>query len=87
MTDRRAIFSTHFLDDLDYWVRTNRKTARRLLKIVRETLREPHRGIGNPEALRGTLTGLWSRRLTQEHRVVYEVTGDAVSFLQGRYHY
>ena len=87
MADRRAVFSTHFIDDLDYWVRTDRKAARRLLKIVRETLRQPHQGIGKPEALRGTLAGLWSRRLTQEHRVVYEVSAEAVSFLQGRYHY
>ena len=87
MTDRRAIFSTHFLDDLDHWIRTDRKTARRLLKIVRETLRDPHQGIGKPEALRGKLAGIWSRRLTQEHRIVYEVAADVVSFLQGRYHY
>ena len=87
MGERRAVFSTHFLDDLEFWVRTDRKVARRLLKIVRQTLRDPHQGLGKPEALRGQLSGLWSRRLTQEHRVVYEVTAETVSFLQGRYHY
>ena len=87
MNDRQAVFSTHFLDDLDHWVRTDRKTALRLLRILRETLRDPYSGIGKPEALKRSLSGFWSRRLTQEHRVVYEVTEDAVRFLQARYHY
>ncbi len=68
-------------------MRTDRKTAARLLRIVRATLRTPSEGIGKPEPLRGRLAGLWSRRLTQEHRVVYEVADDAVHFLQARYHY
>ncbi len=87
MSERRAVFSSHFLDDLEHWVKSDRKVARRLLRIVRETLRDPFGGIGKPEPLRRQLTGLWSRRLTQEHRVVYEVTDKAVHFLQGRYHY
>lgn len=87
MAERRALFSSHFLEDLGHWVRADSKTALRLLRIVRETLREPFRGIGKPEPLRRELEGLWSRRLTQEHRVVYEVRGDVVRFLQARYHY
>ena len=87
MSERRAVFSTHFLDDLDHWIQNDRKAARRLVRIVRQTLRDPFSGIGKPEPLRRRLSGLWSRRLTQEHRVVYEVTDDAVHFLQGRYHY
>ncbi len=87
MGKRRAVFSTHFLEDLEYWVRTDRKLALRLLKIIRETLRDPQGGIGKPEPLKRELAGLWSRRLTQEHRVVYEVVEDAVRFLQARYHY
>jgi toxin YoeB len=87
MADRRSVFTTQFLEDLEFWVRTDRKVALRLLKIVRATLRDPHEGLGKPEPLRRRLAGLWSRRLTQEHRVVYEVTSDAVGFLQGRYHY
>ena len=84
---RSAVFSSHFLEDLESWVREDRKVALRLVRIVRETLREPFRGIGKPEPLRRQLAGLWSRRLTQEHRVVYEVTDDTVRFLQARYHY
>ncbi len=87
MSERVAVFAAGFLQDLDYWVRTDRKVARRLLRVVRETLREPHAGIGKPEPLRGELSGLWSRRLTQEHRVVYDVTASSVRFLQGRFHY
>lgn len=87
MSERQAVFSSHFLDDLEYWVRTDRKTSLRLLRIVRDTLRDPFKGIGKPEPLRRQLSGLWSRRLTQEHRVVYEVADDRIRFLQGRYHY
>ena len=87
MSDRRAVFSTHFLEDLDHWVANDRKVARRLLRIVRQTLREPFDGIGRPEPLRGKLASLRSRRLTQEHRVVYEATSEEVRFLQARYHY
>ncbi len=87
MPERRAVFSAHFLDDLGWWVRHDRKVALRLLRIVGETLRDPFRGIGKPEPLKRELSGLWSRRLTQEHRVVHEVVGDEVRFSQARYHY
>ena len=87
MSDREAVFSTHFLEDLEYWVRQDRKPALRLLRIIRETLRDPFSGIGKPEPLKRELSGFWSRRLTQEHRAVYEVTGQQVRFVQARYHY
>ncbi len=87
MGERQAVFSTHFLDDLSHWVRTDRKTALRLLRIVGDSLRDPFHGVGKPEPLRGELSGFWSRRLTQEHRVVYEVEEGVVRFLQARYHY
>lgn len=87
MSERLALFSTHCLEDLEYWVRTDRKIALRLLRIVRDTLRDPFSGIGKPEPLKGPFSGHWSRRLTQEHRVVYEVAGRTVRFLQARYHY
>ncbi len=87
MSERRAVFSSAFLEDLSYWVQTDRKTALRLLRIVEQTLREPFSGLGKPEPLKHDLAGLWSRRLTQEHRVVYEADPDAVYFSQARYHY
>jgi toxin YoeB len=87
MSERRDVVSTHFVEDLEHWVATDRKVALRLLRIVRETLRDPYAGVGKPEPLRRQLSGLWSRRLTQEHRVVYQPTDTTVFFLQARYHY
>jgi toxin YoeB len=87
MSDREAVFSTHFLEDLEHWTRQDRRVALRLLRIIRETLRDPFSGIGKPEPLKRELSGLWSRRLSQEHRVVYEVAGPQIRFLQARYHY
>lgn len=87
MSDRRAVFSTHFLKDMEYWTRTDRRTAIRLLRLIREILKAPFGGIGKPEPLKRELAGLWSRRLTQEHRVVYGVVKNEVRFLQGRHHY
>ena len=87
MSDRRAVFSEHFLEDMDYWVSTDRKRALRLFRIIRDTLRDPFAGIGKPEPLKRQLSGLRSRRLTQEHRVVFEVVKTEVRFSQSRYHY
>ena len=84
---RSAVFQPEFRDDLGYWVKTNRKTALRTLNIVDAVLRDPFRGIGKPEPLRYLGAGVWSRRLTQEHRIVYLVRDDRIDFLQARYHY
>lgn len=86
-TERVSVFQPQFREDLAYWVRTDRKTALRLLRIVEEVMRDPFRGIGKPEPLRGLGPGVWSRRLTQEHRLVYLVSDDQIDFLQGRHHY
>lgn len=87
MSDRRAVFATRFLQDMEYWTRTDRRTAIRLLRLVRQILKAPFGGIGKPQPLKRELAGLWSRRLTQEHRVVHEVVKSEVRFLQARYHY
>ncbi len=86
-TERISVFQPQFREDLAYWIRTDRKTALRLLRIVEEVMRDPFRGIGKPEPLKGLGPGVWSRRLTQEHRLVYLVNDDRIDFLQGRYHY
>ncbi len=86
-TERVSVFQPQFREDLAYWVRTDRKTALRFLRIVDEVMRDPFRGIGKPEPLKGLGPGVWSRRLTQEHRVVYLVSDDRIDFLQGRHHY
>jgi toxin YoeB len=85
--ERVAVFHPEFIEDLRYWVETDRKTALRALAIVEAALRDPFSGIGKPEPLKYLGPGLWSRRLSQEHRIVYLVRADRVDFLQGRYHY
>ena len=82
-----AIFHREFREDLRYWIRTDRRTAERALVIVEAVLRDPFRGIGKPEPLGDAMGGAWSRRLTQEHRIVYLVRGERIDFLQARYHY
>ena len=84
---RGAVFHPEFREDLEYWVKTDRKTALRVLKLVKAILRDPYRGIGKPEPLKYLDSGAWSRRLTQEHRVVYLVRERRIDCLQARYHY
>jgi toxin YoeB len=84
---RDAVFHPEFVEDLRFWVDTNRKVALRALDLVEAVLRDPFQGIGKPEPLRFVLAGAWSRRLTEEHRLVYLVRADRVDFLQARYHY
>lgn len=84
---RDAIFHPEFLEDLRYWIGTDRKIALRVLELVEAIMREPFSGIGKPEPLKYLAAGAWSRRLTQEHRVAYLVSNDRIDFLQCRYHY
>ena len=87
---RAAVFHPEFREDLRHWVETDRKIALRALTLiedVEDVLRDPFTGIGKPEPLRHLGAGVWSRRLTQEHRVVYLVRQDRIDFLQARYHY
>src|SRR5919201_5884723 len=84
---REAVFQPEFIEDLRYWVETDRKLALRALELMEAILREPFEGIGKPEPLKYLAPGCWSRRLTQEHRIVYLVRDDQIDFLQARYHY
>lgn len=84
---REAVFHPEFIDDLKNWVSTDRKVALRLIALVEAILRDPFTGIGKPEPLKYLAPGMWSRRLTQEHRIVYLVRGERIDFLQARYHY
>jgi toxin YoeB len=84
---RDAVFHPEFIQDLRYWVKTDRQIALRVISIVEAILREPFKGIGKPEPLKYITPGIWSRRLSQEHRVVYLVRDDRIDFLQSRYHY
>jgi len=81
------VFHLEFREDLRHWVETDRRIALRILDLVEAVLRDPFAGIGKPEPLRYVLSGSWSRRITQEHRLVYKVSERRVDFLQARYHY
>jgi len=84
---RKPVFQREFKEDLKYWVETDWRIAHRALNIVEEILhKDPFAGTGKPEPLKG-ITNAWSRRLTQEHRIVYLVREDKIDFLQARYHY
>ena len=85
--EREAVFQSPFLQDLSYWVKTDRKIALRVLQLVLAILQDPFEGIGKPEPLKFGFAGCWSRRITQEHRLVYEVLEKRINFLQARYHY
>jgi toxin YoeB len=85
--ERLAVFQPEFIEDLRFWVETDRKLALRTLDIIEAILRDPFAGIGKPEPLKYITPGAWSRRLTQEHRIVYLVRDDRIDFLQARYHY
>jgi toxin YoeB len=82
-----AVVQKQFLDDLAFWVDTDRKTALKILKLVDAVLRAPFTGEGKPELLKYLGTGVWSRRITGEHRLVYLVREKRIDFLQARYHY
>lgn len=84
---RDAVFQPEFREDLKYWVKTDRKIALRAFDLIEAIMRDPFQGIGKPEPLRYLAAGTWSRRLTQEHRIVYLVSDDRIDFLQARYHY
>jgi toxin YoeB len=84
---RKAIFQPEFREDLRYWVETGRRTALRIFKIIEAVMRDPFQGIGKPEPLKSLGSGVWSRRITQEHRLVYVVKQDKIDFVQGCYHY
>lgn len=84
---RSAVFDPDFLADLRWWLEKDRGAAVRVMDLVDACLRDPFVGIGKPEPLRHNLSGLWSRRIDQKHRVVFSVRKDAVLFLQARFHY
>ncbi len=84
---RDTVFQPEFREDVRHWVETDRKVALRAFDLIEAIVRDPFAGIGKPEPLKYLSSGTWSRRLTQEHRIVYLVREDRIDFLQARYHY
>lgn len=83
----RLIFADQGWDDVCHWVSTDRKILKRLIRLIDECRSTPFEGIGKPEPLRENLSGYWSRRITDEHRLVYKVSEDELWIAQARYHY
>ena len=84
---RDNVFHAQAWEDFTYWARADKKMLRRLLRLIEETSRTPFEGVGKPEALRRNQSGFWSRRIDDEHRLVYGVTHDELVIIQARYHY
>ena len=83
----RLIFAEQAWEDYLFWQRTEPKITRRIHELIKDTTGHPFEGIGKPEPLRHALAGFWSRRITEEHRVVYKAAGDGLLIAQLRYHY
>ena len=84
---RSLEFDAAALEDLAWWMEQDRTQALRIIRLIRETQREPFQGLGKPEPLKHELSGCWSRRINQEHRLVYQVQKDKIRILACRYHY
>lgn len=83
----RLVFTPHGWEDYTFWVETDRAMLQRVDRLIEAAVRDPTSGIGKPEPLRHLLSGAWSRRITDEHRLVYLIDGDDLVILQARYHY
>ncbi len=83
----KLVFSEHAWEDYLYWQRTDKKVLRRINALLKEVQRSPFTGVGKPEPLRHNLSGYWSRRVTDEHRLIYKIEGDGLLIVQLRYHY
>ena len=83
----KIVFADRGWDDFTYWVENDRKMAARIVRLINDIEREPFEGLGKPEPLRHDLTGFWSRRITDEHRLVYAVDKERILIAQARYHY
>lgn len=83
----KLIFADAAWEDYLYWQQKDKRMVERINKLIKEVQRDPFAGIGKPEPLKHALAGLWSRRITEEHRMVYRVDGDSLLIAQLRYHY
>jgi toxin YoeB len=83
----KLVFAEQAWEDYLYWQKTDRKLLERINTLIKEILRQPFSGIGKPEPLKNALAGYWSRRINDEHRVVYKVMDGSLLIAQLRYHY
>ncbi|MEU6882075.1 Txe/YoeB family addiction module toxin [Streptomyces sp. NPDC046712] len=83
----KVVFSSRAWDQYTYWATADPKILKRINRLIKEIQRTPFEGAGKPEPLKENLSGWWSRRITDEHRLVYRVKDEAVQIAQARYHY
>jgi len=83
----KLIFSDNAWEDYLYWQKTDKKILRRINNLIKEIKRDPFEGIGKPEPLKHALSGFWSRRINDEHRIGYKASSDLINIAQLRYHY
>ncbi|MEK7748088.1 MAG: Txe/YoeB family addiction module toxin [Nitrospirota bacterium] len=83
----KLIFADLAWEDYLYWQETDKKTLARINQLIKEIIRTPFIGIGKPEPLKHAFKGYWSRRINDEHRIVYKVIEDSILLAQLRYHY
>ncbi len=81
------LFTPESWDDYLYWQKNDKKNLRRINELIKEITRDPFEGIGKPEPLKYQLQGCWSRRIDQEHRIVYEVDDEIIKIISCRFHY
>lgn len=86
-SERSLVFEKAAFEDLTWWIKQDRKTALRIMKLIEDIQRDPFRGLGDPEPLKHDLSGCWSRRIDPEHRLIYEVSEGRIRILACRYHY
>jgi toxin YoeB len=84
---RKIIFNKKFREDLKWWFKNDKSKAEKILDLIESATEDPFQGLGKPEPLKYIGSGVWSRRITGEHRLVYRVTDKFIEFLQARYHY
>ncbi len=83
----KLLFSENAWEDYLFWQKTDKKTLKRINKLIKDIQRNKYEGLGKPEALKHNLSGFWSRRITNEHRIVYKIENNSVLIAQLRYHY
>jgi len=83
----KLVFSEHAWSDYLHWQKSNKKILKRINLLIKDVQRSPFEGIGKPEPLKHALSGHWSRRINDEHRIVYKVSNDTMFIVQLRYHY
>ena len=84
---KRIVFEQSAFDDFNYWQNENKKIHKKIIELIKDAVRSPFSGLGKPEPLRNELSGYWSRRITDEHRLVYKTTDDAIIIASCRFHY